>query len=542
MGYTNLGSRVDPKFLPKKPGELEETLTETNSILVQIQNTLAADYAYRIASEKQQDKILRAEVDEKRRSRREGIIEGGKKIGRAASNIVSTVTAPARSLFDKIFGFLSSVLQGFIVNKALEWLSKKENQEKVNNVFNFLKDNWKVLLGISAGVIGGIVVAKVISKLYTMYRITKGLLRLFGVGRGRGGSGDTIQGQRGSRGGGLFRRADGSRRGITNIRTTQSRIIPGKYNVAGGAARETVNVITRKKGLIGKALQLAQVGVAKFFKKSGLKLFVKALRPFLKRIPIIGALLDFGLSLAMGESVGRAGAKAIGALLGGVVGSALGPIGSFGGAVAGDMLGAAIFDMFAGGAQGMNRGGTVPGGGPNKDSVLTYLTPGEKVVPRDQSSKEKFGPFIDDIIYNQGTLYGSMVYALKQLDSNTNEFAKINKKFAEILEQYGSIIAKQNTSSMLNNSGNGDGNRMPPPPVSAPAPSPSKAEKLVVKSGGEGGMDIIPMPTIHQGSDTSGMQKPQIPTGNDYAKYGAVDSSNEYIPYVIREFGILMGG
>ena len=110
MGYTNLGSRVDPKFLPKKPGELEETLTETNSILVQIQNTLAADYAYRIASEKQQDKILRAEVDEKRRSRREGIIEGGKKIGRAASNIVSTVTAPARSLFDKIFGFLSSVL------------------------------------------------------------------------------------------------------------------------------------------------------------------------------------------------------------------------------------------------------------------------------------------------------------------------------------------------------------------------------------------------------------------------------------------------
>ncbi len=550
MGYGSIqrGPSVDAKYLPKKPGELEETLTETNSILVQIQNTLAADYAYRIASEKQQDKILRAEVDEKRRSRREGIIEGGKKIGRAASNIVSTVTAPARSLFDKIFGFLSSVLTGFIVNKALEWLSKKENQEKVNNVFDFLKDNWKVLLGISAGVLGGIVVAKVISKLYTMYRITKGLLRLFGIGRGRGrgGSGDTIQGQSGgSRRGGLFRNAAGQRRGISTSRLTRDGV-PVTRSAAvrggGGIRRTGVAQFTRSKGFIAKALQLAQVGVAKFFKKSGLKLFVKALRPFLKRIPIIGALLDFGLSLALGESVGRAGAKAIGALLGGVVGSALGPIGSFGGAVAGDMLGAAIFDMFAGGAQGMNRGGTVPGGGPNRDSVLTYLTPGEKVVPRDQSSKEKFGPFIDDIIYNQGTLYGSMVYALKQLDSNTNEFAKINKKFAEILEQYGSIIAKQNTSSILNNSGNGDGNRMPPPPVSAPAPSPSKAEKLVVKSGGEGGMNVIPLPTINQGSDTSGMQKPQIPTGNDYAKYGAVDSSNEYIPYVIREFGILMGG
>ena len=260
MGYTNLGSKVDPKFL-QRIRRIRNTLTETNSILVQIQNTLAADYAYRIASEKEQDKRIRAETDKNRRSRREAALEGGKKIGRATLGVVS-VTAPAKSFLDKIFGFLSSVFQGFIVNKALEWLSNKENQEKVGNVLNFLKDNWKVILGITAGVVGGVVIASLVSKLYTMYRITKGLLRLVGIGRRGRGDGDTIQD--GGRPGrvGLFRRADGSRRGIEILERLRSRIIPGKCNVAGGAVRETVNVITRSKNPL-KLLQFAQVSIVR---------------------------------------------------------------------------------------------------------------------------------------------------------------------------------------------------------------------------------------------------------------------------------------
>ena len=539
MGYTNLGSKVDPKFLPKKPGELENTLTETNSILVQIQNTLAADYAYRIASEKEQDKRIRAETDKKRRSRREAALEGGKKIGRATLSVVSKVTAPAKSFLDKIFGFLSSVFQGFIVNKALEWLSNKENQEKVGNVLNFLKDNWKVILGISAGVVGGVVIASLVSKLYTMYRITKGLLRLVGIGRRRGGGdGDTIQdGGRPGRGG-LIRRADGSRRGVKVFQTTKEF---SRRSALGGSVKYTKDVIGRSKNPLAKLLQFAQVSIVRsasqFFRKSGLKLLTKALRPFLKRIPIIGALLDFGISIALGESVGRAGAKAVGALLGGIVGSALGPLGSFGGAVAGDMLGAALFDMFTGGqANGMNSGGIVPGGGPNKDSVLTYLTPGEGVVPREMMDDKMYGPFVKDIIYNSGSLYNAMVFALARLDKNADDFSKINSKFGEILDEYKKICEVGSGSVM----GTGSGSVTSAAPKTQVKPTPSSSSSGItppsqVNSGGNMAPTVLP-PIIQK----DGQQKSQqIDADNSFAKYAPIDMSNPYLAYVKKEFGIL---
>ena len=539
MGYTNLGSKVDPKFLPKKPGELENTLTETNSILVQIQNTLAADYAYRIASEKEQDKRIRAETDKKRRSRREAALEGGKKIGRATLSVVSKVTAPAKSFLDKIFGFLSSVLQGFIVNKALEWLSNKENQEKVGNVLNFLKDNWKVILGISAGVVGGVVIASLVSKLYTMYRITKGLLRLVGIGRRRGGGdGDTIQdGGRPGRGG-LIRRADGSRRGVKVFQTTKEF---SRRSALGGSVKYTKDVIGRSKNPLAKLLQFAQVNIVRsasqFFRKSGLKLLTKALRPFLKRIPIIGALLDFGISIALGESVGRAGAKAVGALLGGIVGSALGPLGSFGGAVAGDMLGAALFDMFTGGqANGMNSGGIVPGGGPNKDSVLTYLTPGEGVVPREMMDDKMYGPFVKDIIYNSGSLYNAMVFALARLDKNADDFSKINSKFGEILDEYKKICEVGSGSVM----GTGSGSVTSAAPKTQVKPTPSSSSSgITPPSQQTGGNNMTPtvLPPIIQ---KDGQQKSQqIDADNSFAKYAPIDMSNPYLAYVKKEFGIL---
>ena len=538
MGYTNLGSKVDPKFLPKKPGELENTLTETNSILVQIQNTLAADYAYRIASEKEQDKRIRAETDKNRRSRREAALEGGKKIGRATLGVVSKVTAPAKSFLDKIFGFLSSVFQGFIVNKALEWLSNKENQEKVGNVLNFLKDNWKVILGISAGVVGGVVIASLVSKLYSMYRITKGLLRLVGIGRRRGGDGDTIQdGGRPGRGG-LIRRADGSRRGVKVFQTTKEF---SRRSALGGSVKYTKDVIGRSKNPLAKLLQFAQVNIVRsasqFFRKSGLKLLTKALRPFLKRIPIIGALLDFGISIALGESVGRAGAKAVGALLGGIVGSALGPLGSFGGAVAGDMLGAALFDMFTGGqANGMNSGGIVPGGGPNKDSVLTYLTPGEGVVPREMMDDKMYGPFVKDIIYNSGSLYNAMVFALARLDKNADDFSKINSKFGEILDEYKKICEVGSGSVM----GTGSGSVTSAAPKTQVKPTPSSSSSGItppsqVNSGGNMAPTVLP-PIIQKDGQKKSQQ---IDADNSFAKYAPIDMSNPYLAYVKKEFGIL---
>lgn len=88
------------------------------------------------------------------------------------------------------------------------------------------------------------------------------------------------------------------------------------------------------------------------------------LRAAVSKIPFIGALLDFGISVALGESPGRAAFRAIGAsILGAVGGAILGAIGTAGGPLAlvgaalgsiagsalGDVIGGALYDMFFGG-------------------------------------------------------------------------------------------------------------------------------------------------------------------------------------------------
>jgi hypothetical protein len=90
--------------------------------------------------------------------------------------------------------------------------------------------------------------------------------------------------------------------------------------------------------------------------RRGTKAVLGSVRPLLKRLPIIGALIDFGLSVALGEDPGRAAFKAIGAGLLGSVGAAIGSvvpiagnlIGGIVGGIAGDAIGGALYDMFFG--------------------------------------------------------------------------------------------------------------------------------------------------------------------------------------------------
>ena len=315
MGYGSIyrGSNVDPKYLKKEGTPLEQTLVETNNILVEIQKQLSADFAYRIAKEDEETKKIRAASDKKKRIAAEQGAEGVKKVASAIGGVADKVLAPARSIFDKILGFLSAVVTGFIVDKALVWLSKDENKAKLDGVFNFVKDNWKWILGI----IGGVLVGRVIYNMYRIFRALRGVARFL---TGRGGAATGGGGR-----GGIFRNASGGRRGVTIGRETRSfytgtggRTGPAQVDGAGARKKIDLDIVTRQKGIINKALQGVEVNAKKFSRvimKSlgmgpGAKTMQKSIlmfaRPILKRIPFVGALLDFALSVALGEDPGRA--------------------------------------------------------------------------------------------------------------------------------------------------------------------------------------------------------------------------------------------
>ena len=117
------------------------------------------------------------------------------------------------------------------------------------------------------------------------------------------------------------------------------------------AIRRTALKIGGKK-LAQNALVKGGTQVAtKVASKLAPKAILGFLRPIFGRVPIVGGLIDFVVSLALGESPGRAAAKAVGATLGAGLGTLI-PIpgvGTVAGGILGDFVGGAIYDAIAGG-------------------------------------------------------------------------------------------------------------------------------------------------------------------------------------------------
>jgi muramidase (phage lysozyme) len=79
-------------------------------------------------------------------------------------------------------------------------------------------------------------------------------------------------------------------------------------------------------------------------------IFRRTVKPVLSKLPIVGALVEFGLSWALGDPVGKAAFRGIGSLLVGAVGTAIGgPIGAAIGGIVGGEVGGRLYDTFFGG-------------------------------------------------------------------------------------------------------------------------------------------------------------------------------------------------
>ena len=167
---------------PTQSTSIDETLLETNRILVEIQNQLAIDFANRITKETEEIKKIRKTSDKKRRIDAEDKTES-KNIQSTIGKTFDKVVSPIKGIFGRLLGFFGWIGAGFLANKAINWLSK--NTEKVGKFFDVVANNWQLITGV---VVGGLLV-NVARKLAFAYRVVRsifGIRGLRGVTRGGG--------------------------------------------------------------------------------------------------------------------------------------------------------------------------------------------------------------------------------------------------------------------------------------------------------------------------------------------------------------------
>ena len=122
-------------------GGLESGISEIKEVMVSILETLKLQKK----TDKDTADYERRKVEQEKRglaeSKLEKRFEGIKKV---AENIIK----PVKSLLNRIFEFIGTVLLGRIVYKLIEWLGDPKNADKVKSLIRFFSDNWPKLLSL----------------------------------------------------------------------------------------------------------------------------------------------------------------------------------------------------------------------------------------------------------------------------------------------------------------------------------------------------------------------------------------------------------
>ena len=148
----NQKSKIGEKLPGSNKDNFNKTLIETNKILVEIQKQLASDFAMQVAEQKgDEQKEKKERSREKLKAEESALEKGRKKIGAALANTTKKVLSPFKGIFDQIKEFVLTVGAGIAVNAAFKWLSDEENRKKMEDAFTFLKNNWKWIAGVAAG-------------------------------------------------------------------------------------------------------------------------------------------------------------------------------------------------------------------------------------------------------------------------------------------------------------------------------------------------------------------------------------------------------
>jgi hypothetical protein len=164
----------------KLPGgsNVNQSLVETNRILVEIQKQITTAFGMRNEEEKEKNKTLKQEKYREKLRLKEGAIESVRKIGGTIKKTVGGLLKPVEGIFDKIMEFLSILGTGIAANAVFGWLSDEENKSKLMGWFDFIKEHWK--WGLAA--LGGIALLNIVGPISAVLGVISGAVGLLAKG------------------------------------------------------------------------------------------------------------------------------------------------------------------------------------------------------------------------------------------------------------------------------------------------------------------------------------------------------------------------
>ena len=135
-------SKIDPKKIVPQVND-EEKKENNNDILKGIDSILE--------SLREQQKVKKkTAVKDSRSKEREGRAKKEKKLEsnvfKGLAKATDKIIAPVKSLFEKLFNFITTIFIGRVLKKLIEWFGDKENKRKLDAIGRFLGDTWPALM------------------------------------------------------------------------------------------------------------------------------------------------------------------------------------------------------------------------------------------------------------------------------------------------------------------------------------------------------------------------------------------------------------
>lgn len=433
---------------------INETLAETNRILVEIQNQLALDFANRIAE--QQEELKKIKSDRRKakigaeKDRLGGVKSGIKKIGAFGSNTLKKVTAPVASIFDQIKEFFGLILTTFLTSEFFNWLKDENNRILLNNIFN-----WVGKLFVPALIT--FLTLKVFKWVRRLFKLGKFLIklpiRLFTLTKKVFGKAFGLLKKVSTKllnvsvkaGGGLLK----------FLKKTGGKVLNKAWKGIKGIGASVNNFVVSKLvgPFVNKALPMVPPKVRT---KIASKIGGKGLAKFVPFLNTIIAIPDVISAISKGDAEGALLAAAGAIPIAGWGALALDiyrdvdPEG-YAQNIRGGMTKEQMNERLTGGmlsvqgeygAAAFSQGGTVGGTGTG-DTVPAMLTPKEEVIKAPAANL--FRPVLKDINNNYGELWGAFTNSVENLNTVSEHQLEINEKYKTVLTNLNNLFTVKDT-------------------------------------------------------------------------------------------------